>query len=179
MFYFFSTSGQSSLITSRVQGGLLIYYFHVWMRWRKRPHQTARSFRMASARRCCSLTSQTESCLKCLVGCPHCLHQGDNRYASMVTVATPPPPASVSCFFFFICIQNKQEIVFICMQMCLSLRLGFWIKSFTVPLIPNYTPALTSPPPLDVGVFNSASKCSSVGLGCLVCHLRNRVGIWI
>lgn len=27
--------------------------------------------------------------------------------------------------FFCICIPNKQEIVFICMQMCLSPRLGF------------------------------------------------------
>lgn len=46
-----------------------------------------------------------------------------------------------SCFC--ICIPNKQEIVFICMQMCLSPRLRFWIKSFTIPLIPNYTRALT------------------------------------
>lgn len=100
-----------------------------------------------------------------------------------VTVATllqflEPPRTQASCFSC-ICIPNKQEIVFICMQMCLSLRLGFWIKSFTVPLIPNYTPALTSPSPRDVGVFDMPSKRISVGLGCLVCHLRNRVRIWI
>lgn len=53
---------------------------------------------------------------------------------------------SVSCFFC-ICIPNKQQTMFICMQMCLSLRLGFWIKSFTVPLISNYTQALTWAPP--------------------------------
>lgn len=41
----------------------------------------------------------------------------------------------------WICIRNKQEIVFICMQMLLSPRQHFWIKSFTIPLIPNYSQA--------------------------------------
>ena len=81
--------------------------------------------------------------------------------------------------FFCICIPNKQEIVFICMQMCLSPRLGFWIKSFTVPLIPNYTQALTWAPPPGRGVSDLPSRRISVSLGCLVCHLRNGVGIWI
>ena len=83
---------------------------------------------------------------------------------------------SVSCFFC-ICIPNKQEIMFICMQMCLSLRLGFWIKSFTVPLISNYTQALTWVPPPGRGVSSLPSKHVSVSLGCLVCHLWKWVGI--
>lgn len=72
-----------------------------------------------------------------------------------------------SCFC--ICIPNKQEIVFICMQMCLSPRLRFWIKSFTIPLIPNYTQALTWASPLGRrGVSVFLSKCISVSWGCLV-----------
>ena len=82
--------------------------------------------------------------------------------------------------FFCICIPNKQEIVFICMQMCLSPRLGFWIKSFTVPLIPNYTQALTWAPPPGRGGIQLAIRT----------HLRQfrlfslpsaktGVGIWI
>lgn len=79
-----------------------------------------------------------------------------------------------SCFC--ICIPNKQEIVFICMQMCLSPRLRFWIKSFTIPLIPNYTQALTWASPTDRRgggwgwgwVSVSLSKRISVSLACLV-----------
>lgn len=144
------------------------------MRWGEKGypelHKTEQSFRMVSAHPCCSLISQTELCLKCSVGCPRILHLGGSLFNS----GSP----SVSSFFC-ICIPNKQEIVFICMQMCLSPRLGFWIKSFTVPLIPNYTQALTWAPPPGRGVSDLPSKRISVSLGCLVCHLRNWVGIWI
>lgn len=75
-------------------------------------------------------------------------------------------PSVSSCFC--ICIPNKQEIVFICMQMCLSPRLRFWIKSFTVPLIPNYTRALTWAPLLSRGLSDFPSKRISVSLGCSV-----------
>lgn len=60
----------------------------------------------------------------------------------------PPPPhihkhtlMLIKHLLSWICIWNKQEIVFICMQMLLSPRQRFWIKSFTIPLIPNYSQA--------------------------------------
>lgn len=72
----------------------------------------------------------------------------------------------------WICIRNKQEIVFICMQMLLSPRQRFWIKSFTIPLIPNYSQTQTW-----TAIFGltqgrtraerrSSSQISHVWLGC-------------
>lgn len=82
-----------------------------------------------------------------------------------------------------ICIRNKQEIVFICMQMILSPRQRFWIKSFPIPLIPNYSQAQTR-----TAIFavteristegGSSSQNSCVWLGCVsvpICTWRHNL----
>ncbi len=82
-----------------------------------------------------------------------------------------------------ICIWNKQEIVFICMQMLLSPRQRFWIKSFTIPLIPNYSQAQTR-----TAIFavteristegGSSSQNSRVWLGCVSVPSAHDITIW-
>lgn len=73
-----------------------------------------------------------------------------------------------------ICIQNKQEIVLICMQMCLSPRLGLRIKSFTDLLISNYTqtPIWALPPSRGGCVCRFPPETYLRQSKPLDCHLR-------
>lgn len=140
------------------------------MRWGEKgysePHKSVQSFRVVSAHPC-----SNRALFEVLGWVPPLSALGRESRCSFNSGS--PSISSVFC----ICIPNKQEIVFICMQMALSPRLGFWIKSFTVPFIPNYTQALTWAPLPGRGVSYLPSKRISVSLGCLVCHLRNRVRI--